>query len=328
MKMLLIFGMMFCASALLADSWTDPTTGITWKYKITNEAAKEASLGDNGSCISTATAGYLVVPERINGYAIVEVGNGAFNSCSKLTGITLPSTLRTVVNTWFSGLTSVQILKSPAEMENLFPNGVSSSSALREIYTGSRPFDVRISKKLVRIYCLPKYKKLWEDQIRADTSDQTNTYPPAGQIELIPMGNSVKVIPSVHNAGVIKRNTLPTIDNLYDWGASVSVTATPKEGYVFLGWSSDVEGVSGADATLTFTMPERDVILIANFFPKTLIQTIVKESVDSEVDAGTIAGAADIEKLVKEEVQKQAEPFKQAGVEEALKNGAVQPKGN
>lgn len=72
-------------------------------------------------------------------------------------------------------------------------------------------------------------------------------------------------------------------EKMLEWGEEVSVTAEAKEGYTFLGWSSDMEGVEGTEATLTFTMPERDVILVPNFFPKALIQGMVSSVLEDDV---------------------------------------------
>ena len=105
---------------------------------------------------------------------------------------------------------------------------------------------------------------------------------------------NVEVIPSIANAG-----TLSFRNKDVPWGEMVEVTATPKEGYVFLGWGSNVEGIEGVSQTLTFTMPEQPVTLVASFFPKALLETwfneavrtTVKEEVEAKIDGETLLTA-------------------------------------
>ena len=67
-------------------------------------------------------------------------------------------------------------------------------------------------------------------------------------------------------------------------GEAVSVTAAAKEGYVFLGWDSDREGIEGTEETITFTMPQAPVTLVANFFPKALLEGWMDTRIDAKVD--------------------------------------------
>ena len=80
------------------------------------------------------------------------------------------------------------------------------------------------------------------------------------------------------------------------------MTATPKEGYVFLGWSSDAEGIGGNETTLTFTMPEvEEIVLIANFFPKALLTSWINDTMDATLEAkveSTVNAKIDGEKLL------------------------------
>ena len=105
---------------------------------------------------------------------------------------------------------------------------------------------------------------------------------------------TVEVIPSIANAGMLsfRNKDVP-------WGETVEVTATPKDGYVFLGWGSNIEGIESVSQTLTFTMPERPVTLVASFFPKALLETwfneavrtTVKEEVEAKIDGESLLTA-------------------------------------
>lgn len=68
------------------------------------------------------------------------------------------------------------------------------------------------------------------------------------------------------------------------WGEAVTVTAVAKEGYVFLGWDSDREGIEGTEETISFTMPQAPVTLVANFFPKALLEGWMDTRIDAKVD--------------------------------------------
>ena len=47
-----------------------------------------------------------------------------------------------------------------------------------------------------------------------------------------------------------------------------------------------MEGIGGSEPTLTFTVPEREeVLLIANFFPKAVLTTLVNETLNAALDA-------------------------------------------
>ena len=71
-KMLMTLAAAFFAVSLLADTWTDPDTGITWTYTI---AGDEAKIGTGGSAaISTATSGPVDVPAELGGKPVTAIG--------------------------------------------------------------------------------------------------------------------------------------------------------------------------------------------------------------------------------------------------------------
>ena len=125
---------------------------------------------------------------------------------------------------------------------------------------------------------------IWSFYCPTDSLDEWQRYFSAknGFIKNIqPFASQIKSIPSLVEGGTLSfRNTEIA------WGETASITATPKEGYIFLGWSSDVEGIGGSEPTLTFTVPEREeVLLIANFFPKAVLTTLVNETLNATLDA-------------------------------------------
>jgi uncharacterized repeat protein (TIGR01451 family)/uncharacterized repeat protein (TIGR02543 family)/LPXTG-motif cell wall-anchored protein len=56
-----------------------------------------------------------------------------------------------------------------------------------------------------------------------------------------------------------------TGDGTYEEGDEVTVTASPNSGYVFINWTNESDDVVSTNSEYTFTMPDEDVELTANF---------------------------------------------------------------
>jgi hypothetical protein len=54
-------------------------------------------------------------------------------------------------------------------------------------------------------------------------------------------------------------------EGVYDPGAQVEVNATPNTGWSFVNWTNTMGMIISTEATFTFTMPDNDMILNANF---------------------------------------------------------------
>ena len=67
------------------DTWSDPDTGITWTYTVSDG---EASLGGDSSSSSRAvpvsTTGAIVIPSTLGNYPVRSIGDDAFIDCSGL----------------------------------------------------------------------------------------------------------------------------------------------------------------------------------------------------------------------------------------------------
>ena len=118
------------------------------------------------------------------------------------------------------------------------------------------------------------FVQIWQ----ADTSGTINNGYPYLCWQ-VPADYSVTVIVLPENAGTV------TGGGTYSPGETVTLEATPNEGYTFSSWADD-EGDVSFDPEYTFTMPAGDVSLTANF---DLQAFVVSVAVDPE-GAGEVTG--------------------------------------
>lgn len=123
------------------------------------------------------------------------------------------------------------------------------------------------------LYCFPKYK----DKALKVTS------PEGAYLGLL--GGCVEVIPSISGGGDVTFRSKDVA-----WGETVEIVATPNSSHIFLGWSSNIEGIESNQTILSFIMPtldipEQPITLIANFFPKAVLTTLVNETLNATLDA-------------------------------------------
>lgn len=290
-------------SEYTAGAITIPSTLGGYPVKYIGRCAFE-----NCKAISSVT-----VPE-----GVTTISAGAFYECTALSSVTLPTSLTSIEKYAFykclslkkvvipEGVTALSeyafcgcskaTIVIPASMLRLDQYSLSSVSEV--IFKGEPPATVNrwaaSGVKSIKYTSSPHVWASYYAMAKAVTivDDSLNSY--SLEQPYLPIN-----IPWTYVGG--KVSTLSTLggcttsisETEYMHGEAVTVKATPQEGYVFLGWSSDVEGVSGVDTTLIFTMPEREEVhVIANFFPKALLETwfneavrtTVKEEVEAKID--------------------------------------------
>ena len=89
---------------------TEEANGVKWNYKIIDgEAVLKGSYCSGGKlAVSETTSGALVIPEKLGGFPVGRIDEAAFRYCTKLTSVTIPSTVTSIKGNPFSGCREIE----------------------------------------------------------------------------------------------------------------------------------------------------------------------------------------------------------------------------
>lgn len=301
---------------VLPDSVTEIGESIFWKCRLLESVTLSENLNGISNfafeeCMSLLT---IAIPPKVKvigeqafykcsklqtvsiaeGSELTSIGKKAFASCSALEQIVIPAGVTTIGEGAFdscSNLTSVTLPESLAlsSMSSVFSN----CGNIRIIVSYGAPVALDLEKVPTTLYYTIEYAEEWDAYLESLAPDKRPS-----SVSVIYLGASDVTALSVFNGG----GTTSFKKKEFAWGEAVTVEATPNEGFAFLGWSSDTDGIEGADPTLTFTMPEEPVTLVANFFPKALVQGWVDAAVEAKVDGTTLLTPEQAEKKAEEAI--------------------------
>ena len=121
---------------------------VLMTFKVTDAVKKTVQVGvGDSAAIVTSTVGGLIIPDKVNGYTVTNIGSYAFYYCSNLTSVSIPNTVKTIGNRAFyvcSGLTSLYI---PANVTNIEDRAFAYCSGFEtiEVEAGNKYYDSRNS---------------------------------------------------------------------------------------------------------------------------------------------------------------------------------------
>ena len=116
-------GLLLLAAPLFAETWTDPATGIQWKYSLWRDSFDDS---DKATIEGASNAfGSLAIPSTINSHRVTTIEVGAFADCTSLTSVTIPESVTEIESYTFSGCTSLTAVTIPASVTEIWPNAFS-----------------------------------------------------------------------------------------------------------------------------------------------------------------------------------------------------------
>lgn len=123
-----------------------------------------------------------------------------------------------------------------------------------------------------------------------------------GYILFVPneMWYKVTIGPDAEDTGTVSI-TSPTsvpVDNMFLSGTSITVTATPKEGYAFVNWINSNEEVVSTSAEYTITSLSANQTLTANFAPLYTLTTSANPAAGGTIASSLTSGSKDGEKYL------------------------------
>ena len=228
--------------------------------------------------------------------SVMWIEDYAFVDCSSLMSVTIPEGVTSIGVGGFAGCSSLMSVTIPEGVTEIGYSAFANCSALtsvdfkgkppRVVYESTDYPNSPVFPSATGTY-LPEYASEWEAVIDADGKWQGLTM--SCKVSKFPVEVAVNGEGSVTGAGA------------YAPGDSVTLTATPNEGFVFCGWSEP----SAKSATYSFTMPEKAVSLTAYFAPKAAVTAYVAmnnlmskdEAVQEALDADEVFTADEMKAL-------------------------------
>ena len=292
------------AGALLADRET--ANGVEWTYQVKNGKA-EISDSVTHAAVPTSTSGAVAVPAKLGGHPVASIGESAFYKCYGITGVTMPGSVTAIGPKAFAFCSNLAGLTIPSSVKSIGPHAFYDDHGLTSIaipsgvariseytfYNCDRLASVTIPEGVTSVgesaffYCsglasvtLPstvtnvdrfafsgcaKLTKVKMPKIRFDETVFKGC--PSGLSITYWENYSLFLKPNNANYGSVAGGGMPKA------GTNVTIKATAKAGYVFVGWFTDAactsplnpSGYDNRSPTVRFKMPAKAMTLYAKF---------------------------------------------------------------
>ncbi len=252
--------------------------------------------------------------------SVTSISYYTFYNCSSLTKINIPNRVTLIEMDTFSGCSSLTSITIPDSVTTISHSAFSNCASLKSFIFNGRPPQTNNRELNVSTdakgYYSTRYKEEWEAEIvdgkwnGLAMSEASNT--------------TYMVDATVYGKGEVSGT------GYVNEGESITLTATPDEGYVFMGWSGAVTALI-PEITVT---PEADMVLIASFVDKTLVESYVaanggisEEELTEKVDAAIAEATPTIKtQAIADAITNKEVYYRQDAINEALEKKEVYTK--
>ncbi len=268
-------------SVVLAEGMKDISPSAFSRTQLEKVILPESITSIGYSAFEDTPLTEIIIKQNVS-----SIGGNCFNGCTNLTTVIFNNSINKISlgTHLFSGCSNISTLKLPKNVTLV--EGTFANMCCQTLYIVNSPKewpktafgkDAATSKtRLGTVYVPSEYLIEWDEYFKTLPVD----FQPA---QLLPMTAHVEIIQPFQNGGVVEISSQTP-----EWGDSVTISAIANESHIFLGWSSNIADIRGDETTLTFTMPEKTVTLVANFFPKALQQVWNETYVQSQIKAGEL----------------------------------------
>ena len=114
---------------------TEIVDGIEWTYRIVDG---KAEIGNDGAvAILDTTEGAIAIPATLGGKPVTSIGDGAFSSCTKLTGVTIPDGVTNIGDGAFYFCSMLTDMTIPDSVTNVGNYAFNFCSGLTDVTIGN-----------------------------------------------------------------------------------------------------------------------------------------------------------------------------------------------